>query len=142
MAEAYGITGADATAYLAANPVRPEIAEAAGAHCRFAERRFFGESKPADLNCDTLRYWEYMTAENAAKDYHRIYTALYPALGDRWTSFGGSRGGEMTNLSFGLKLYDKDGMTLQEVSETELFDFVDVEVFDNFVPCSTQALEA
>ena len=40
-------------------------------------------------------------------------------------------------LSFVLKLYDKDGVELQEVTEDELFDFVGVEVFDNFVPCST-----
>ena len=41
-------------------------------------------------------------------------------------------------LSFVLKLYDKDGVELQEVSEDELFDFVGVEVFDNFAPCSTR----
>ena len=40
-------------------------------------------------------------------------------------------------LSFVLKLYDKDGMTTQEVPESELFEFVGVEVFDNFVTCST-----
>ena len=37
-----------------------------------------------------------------------------------------------------LKLYDKDKVELQEVSEDELFDFVGVEVFDNLVTCSTQ----
>ena len=41
-------------------------------------------------------------------------------------------------LSFVLKLYDKDGMTTQEVPESELFEFVGVEVFDNFVTCSTR----
>ncbi len=39
-------------------------------------------------------------------------------------------------LSFVLKLYDKDEVELQEVSEDELFDFVGVEVFDNLVTCS------
>ena len=40
-------------------------------------------------------------------------------------------------LSFVLKLYDKDEVELQEVPEDELFEFVGVEVFDNFVTCST-----
>ena len=40
-------------------------------------------------------------------------------------------------LSFVLKLFDKDEVELQEVSEDEIFDFVGVEVFDNFVTCST-----
>ncbi len=34
-------------------------------------------------------------------------------------------------------IYDKDKAELQEVSEDELFEFVGVEVFDNFVTCST-----
>jgi hypothetical protein len=41
-----------------------------------------------------------------------------------------------------LKLYDKDEVELQEVSEDEIFDFVGMEVFDNFGLCSTQTLEA
>ena len=41
-------------------------------------------------------------------------------------------------LSFVLKLYDKDEVELQEVSEDEIFDFVGVEVFDNFGLCSTK----
>ena len=45
-------------------------------------------------------------------------------------------------LSFVLKLYDKDEVELQEVSEDEIFDFVGVEVFDNFGLCSTTPLEA
>ena len=44
-------------------------------------------------------------------------------------------------LSFVLKLYDKDEVELQEVPEDELFEFVGVEVFDNFVTCSTKSLE-
>lgn len=48
-------------------------------------------------NSDT-RYWEYHTAENAAKDYHRIYLVLSPLLGDPWAATGSSRGGQMTNV--------------------------------------------
>ena len=44
-------------------------------------------------------------------------------------------------LSFVLKLYDKDEVELQEVSEDEIFDFVGVEVFDNFGLCSTESLQ-
>ena len=44
-------------------------------------------------------------------------------------------------LLFVLKLYDKDEVELQEVPEDELFEFVGVEVFDNFVTCSTKSLE-
>ena len=45
-------------------------------------------------------------------------------------------------LSFVLKLYDKDEVELQEVPGDELFEFVGVEVFDNFVTCSTTTLVA
>ena len=61
------------------------------------EHRFFGESGPADLSNTDTKYWEYFTPENAANDYHRIYTALAPLLGSLWVSVGTSRGGLMTN---------------------------------------------
>ena len=37
-----------------------------------------------------------------------------------------------------MPAYDKDEVELQEVSEDEIFDFVGVEVFDNFGLCSTK----
>lgn len=62
------------------------------------EHRFFGDSRPADMTNTETKYWEYHTAENAANDYHRIYTTLAPLLGEKWVASGVSRGGEMTNV--------------------------------------------
>ena len=62
------------------------------------EHRFFGGSRPADLQNTEVKYWEYHTPENAANDYHKIYTTLAPLFGDRWVSVGNSRGGLMTNV--------------------------------------------
>lgn len=62
------------------------------------EHRFFGGSKPADMSNSDTKYWEYHTPENAANDYHKIFTTLAPVFGDRWVSVGTSRGGLMTNV--------------------------------------------
>ena len=75
----------------------PEIARLLGANYVNVEHRFFGSSRPEDMSNSDTHYWEYHTAENAAKDYHRIYLALSPLLGDAWAATGSSRGGEMTN---------------------------------------------
>ena len=61
------------------------------------EHRFFGRSRPEGLSNDEVKGWEYHTAENAANDYHRIYTALAPLLPGKWIATGSSRGGDMTN---------------------------------------------
>ncbi|MBO7663482.1 MAG: hypothetical protein J6U01_08920 [Clostridia bacterium] len=61
------------------------------------EHRFFGKSRPEALSNDEVTGWEYHTAENAANDYHRIYTALAPLLSGKWLATGASRGGDMTN---------------------------------------------
>lgn len=76
----------------------PEIARLLGANYVNVEHRFFGKSRPADMSNSDTRYWEYHTAKNAAKDYHRIYLALSPLLGDAWAATGSSRGGQMTNV--------------------------------------------
>ena len=62
------------------------------------EHRFFGESRPADMSNSDTKYWEYHTPENAANDYHKIFTTLAPVFGERWVSVGTSRGGLMTNV--------------------------------------------
>ena len=62
------------------------------------EHRFFGGSRPADMTNTDTKYWEYNTPENAANDYHKIYSSLAPLLCDRWVSVGTSRGGLMTNV--------------------------------------------
>ncbi len=61
------------------------------------EHRFFGKSRPETLSNDEITGWEYYTAENAANDYHRIFTALAPLLSGKWIATGASRGGDMTN---------------------------------------------
>ncbi len=61
------------------------------------EHRFFGASSPDNLSYDETGFWEYLTLENAARDYHNIYTKLAPLLGDKWVGYGYSFGGLMTN---------------------------------------------
>lgn len=62
------------------------------------EHRFFGGSRPADMSNSDTKYWEYHTPENAANDYHKIFTTLASVFGERWVSVGTSRGGLMTNV--------------------------------------------
>jgi hypothetical protein len=50
------------------------------------------------LSFDETKYWEYMTAENSAKDFHSVYAVLSSVLEGDWVSFGTSRGGLMSNL--------------------------------------------
>ena len=76
----------------------PEMGRLLSANYVNVEHRFFGDSRPADMSNTDTRYWEYHTAENAAGDYHRIYQALSPLLGDALVATGSSRGGEMTNV--------------------------------------------
>ncbi|MBR3638849.1 MAG: hypothetical protein IKN45_13145, partial [Lachnospiraceae bacterium] len=62
------------------------------------EQRFFGDSRPADMDNEGTEYWEYLTSENSANDYHKIYTELSKVLGDKWIAEGTSRGGLMCNV--------------------------------------------
>ncbi len=62
------------------------------------EQRFFGESRPKDLSNEGTKYWEYLTSENSAGDYHKIYTELSKVLSDKWIAEGTSRGGLMCNV--------------------------------------------
>ena len=59
------------------------------------EHRFFGQSRPDSLSNDGADGWQYLTSENAAADYHRIYTELSKVLDGPWTATGTSRGGEV-----------------------------------------------
>ena len=59
------------------------------------EHRFFGQSRPASLSNDGTDGWQYLTPENAAADYHRIYTELSKVLDGPWAATGTSRGGEV-----------------------------------------------
>ena len=69
-----------------------------GGNMIMVESRFSGDSRPEGMTNDDLTYWEYLTAENAANDYHRIYQSLSPLMGDVWAGTGSSRGGLNTNV--------------------------------------------
>ncbi|MCF0228834.1 MAG: hypothetical protein HUJ76_03965 [Parasporobacterium sp.] len=66
--------------------------------CNFVdlEYRFFGDSVPEGLSLDDTKYWEYMTSENASKDFHHIVTELNKVLGGSTIFCGGSKGGYTT----------------------------------------------
>ena len=59
------------------------------------EHRYFGGSVPEGLSYDAVEGWQYLTSENAADDYHRIYTELAKVLDGPWAATGTSRGGEV-----------------------------------------------
>ena len=114
----------------------PEIVKILDANFINVEHRFFGKSCPKDLSFNDTKYWEYMTAENSAKDFHSVYTALSGILGDDWISFGASRGGLMTNL-YGY--YYPDDMRAYvsyvapcstELNDERMYDFVYTEIGD------------
>ena len=75
-----------------------ELAKMYNGNYIHVEHRFFGKSRPEDMSNTDTKYWEYHTSENAANDYHRIYTSLKSVLGEKWASVGTSRGGLMTNV--------------------------------------------
>lgn len=61
-----------------------------------AEYRFFGKSRPADLDNHDPKYWEYLTSYNAACDFHHIMTELKKVLPAKWMMTGASKGGIAT----------------------------------------------
>lgn len=71
-----------------------ELGAAMQANQLNTEQRWFGQSKPADV---TPESWKLVTIEQAAKDHHRIVTALEPFYSGKWLSTGHSKGG-MTSI--------------------------------------------
>ena len=63
-----------------------------------AEYRFFGQSKPEDLDNHDPKYWEYLTSYNAACDFHHIITELKKVLPSKWMMTGASKGGIATMI--------------------------------------------
>ena len=61
-----------------------------------AEYRFFGQSKPEDLDNHDPKYWEYLTSYNAACDFHHIISELKKVLPAKWMMTGASKGGIAT----------------------------------------------
>ena len=100
------------------------------------EHRFFGQSRPASLSNDGTDGWQYLTSENAAADYHRIYTELSKVLSGPWTATGTSRGGEVcTSYAY---YYPKDmGLYVPYVApfssgreEPRVYEFVYTKIGD------------
>ncbi|MBP5180058.1 MAG: hypothetical protein J6127_02075 [Clostridiales bacterium] len=83
---------------IAATDDEPDVAAHLNANYINIEHRFSGLSRPEDMSNYDTAYWQYLTPENEAHDYHRIYEALSSLLGDKWISYGSSRGGQMTNV--------------------------------------------
>ena len=70
------------------------------------EHRFYGASVPKGLSNSSTEYWEYLTAENAAADFHHIITQFKKLLSGKWIFTGGSKGGQLT--MFHSLLYPDD----------------------------------
>ncbi|MBO4494294.1 MAG: hypothetical protein J5752_00380 [Clostridiales bacterium] len=77
---------------------RCEFAEHLDANYVNVEHRFFGKSVPDGLDTQKLDYWEYLTAENAAEDFHFIISELKKVLPEKWAFTGASKGGQLTNM--------------------------------------------
>ena len=101
------------------------------------EQRFFGDSRPSDMSNESTEYWEYLTSENSANDYHKIYTELSSVLGEKWIAQGTSRGGLMCN-TFGYYFPDDMSVYLAYVApcsegldeDKRFYDFVYNEIED------------
>ena len=99
------------------------------------EQRFFGDSRPSDMSNESTEYWEYLTSENSANDYHKIYTELSSVLGEKWIAQGTSRGGLMCN-TYGYYFPDDMSVYLAYVApcsdgldeDKRFYDFVNNEI--------------
>lgn len=75
----------------ALNPrYREELSTLFDANIVFVEHRYFLESTPSPVN------WQYLTAENSARDLHRIVTEMKTIYPGKWISTGISKGGQTT----------------------------------------------
>ena len=72
------------------------------------EYRFFGDSCPKDISDYSLKYWEHLTAENAAKDFRHIMTSFKQAFSGKWIMAGASKGGFTVNAQ---AMYEKEDDT-------------------------------
>ncbi|MDO4537504.1 MAG: S28 family serine protease [Coriobacteriales bacterium] len=73
----------------------PEICAAGKRNLIRVEHRFFGQSVPKGLTHESVDEWKYLMSQNAADDYHHIYTELSKVLAGKWAATGASRGGEV-----------------------------------------------
>jgi len=65
------------------------------------EYRFFGKSVPDGFSLKSDKYWEYMTSENASKDFHHIITSMSELFKGSSFFTGASKGGYTTeNMAY------------------------------------------
>lgn len=76
-----------------------ELTEIYNANQISVEHRFFRQSVPDGFkNGDTQNtYWQYLTMENAASDFHHIIELMKQVFTNKWIFTGGSKGGCITN---------------------------------------------
>ncbi|MBN1273176.1 MAG: hypothetical protein JXB26_12995 [Candidatus Aminicenantes bacterium] len=58
-----------------------------GANQIYVGHRFMGKSRPAIMD------WQYLTAEQAAADFHRVVDLFKKIYSGKWLSFGSSKNG-------------------------------------------------
>lgn len=108
----------------------PELVEMYRTNYIHIEHRFFGASSPDNLSYDQTGYWEYLTSENAAADYHSIYSRLAPLLGETWISYGESYGGLLSDVYASLypedcKLYVSFAAPCPDgINDKRLYDYI------------------
>ncbi|MBO4688088.1 MAG: hypothetical protein J5636_06200 [Clostridiales bacterium] len=77
---------------------RSEIGERYDLNQIDCEYRFFGASVPEGLDNTSTDLWEYLTAANAAADFHHIIEQYKTFLTGKWAFTGGSKGGQLTHF--------------------------------------------
>ncbi|MBO4474085.1 MAG: hypothetical protein J5750_04145 [Clostridiales bacterium] len=77
---------------------RSEIGERYDLNQIDCEYRFFGASVPEGLDNTSTDLWEYLTAANAAADFHHIIEQFKTFLTGKWAFTGGSKGGQLTHF--------------------------------------------
>lgn len=80
-----------------------ELSESTQANQLSTEQRFFGSSRPEDLE---VADWSFVTIAQAAADHHRIALALRSFYSGSWVSTGHSKGG-MTSI-YHRRFYPED----------------------------------
>ncbi|MBO4557796.1 MAG: aminopeptidase [Bacteroidales bacterium] len=82
------VTEGYGAAYAQRPQYREEVSRIFNLNNVVVEHRYFAPSAPENLD------WTYLTAENEARDLHRIITELKTIYGGKWISTGISKGGQ------------------------------------------------
>ncbi|MBP5653882.1 MAG: hypothetical protein J6X33_00035 [Clostridiales bacterium] len=101
------------------------------------EHRFYGESVPEGLSIDSLDYWEYLTDENAAEDFHFVITQFKRILTGKCMFTGSSKGGQLTHMQSYFHPEDADVFVSyvapggSEQDAPDFFDYIYTEIGDS-----------